>query len=426
MLYDNALLAMAYLEAYQATGNSDFARTCRETLRYADRDMREPGGAFYTASDADSHSASGEKVEGWYYTWSVQEFGAALNARDLAVATGYFGVSEKGNLDGRNVLRVAQSLDELSVDLNIGSAALLQSIDRSREALYRLRSQRPLPFRDEKILTAWNGLMISAFARAALTFADGGYLDAATDAARFVLDHMQKDGRLMRTYIGGKTSGGAFADDYAFFIQALIDLYQASGDIEWFTHAVRLQDVMNDDFEDAGAGAFFLAPETGAALLARAKPTYDGSVPSANSVAVLNLLRLYELTSDDSYRRRAQDLFRNLGAVLAASPAAAPDLLQALDFYTDDAKTIVLVTPGDRGDADPFLQILGSTFLPNHVLTVVTEGPELDRQAAIIPLLEGKRAMRGRTTAYVCIHGICDLPTSDPLVFAAQIGARSP
>jgi len=417
MLYDNALLALAYLEAFQLTGNDNFARVSRETLRYAERDMRSPRGVFYAASDADSRSRNGDMAEGWFFTWSATELANALSESDLEVVNAHYQITDSGDLDGRNVLRIATSIDGLTDSPELG---------RVKDALYQIRSKRPQPFVDTKILTAWNGLMISAFARASLVFADADYLDTASVAGRFILENMQDNGHLLRSWIDDKAAGEAFADDYAFFIQALIDLYQASGDIDWFRHAVRLQAIMNEEFGDSAAGGFFFSATSSKALFAREKPAYDRSIPSANSVAILNLLRFYELTSDDAYRRRAHEAIRYLGEVLTRSPAAAPDLLQALDFYTDEAKAIVLVTAAGREEAEPFLRVLGSTFLPNHVLTVVTQGSELDRHASLVPLLEGKRAMQEKTTAYVCEHGICDLPTSDPAVFATQIGGNAP
>jgi uncharacterized protein YyaL (SSP411 family) len=412
MLYDNALLTISYLEAYQATGNEEFARICRETLRYVSRDMRSSEGAFYTASDADSVSATGETVEGWFFTWSAAELSAALDDAEFDLVSSYYAISDAGDLDGRNVLRVAK-LKDLEND---------SGIERIRDALYQVRLKRSPPFVDTKILAGWNGLMISAFARAGLFLGDENYLAIASEAGRFIIESMFTDNHLRRSYLDGKATGDAFAEDYAFVIQALIDLYQASGDIDWFDRAIQLQAVMDEEFADSKGGGYFFSSATSETLLAREKPAFDSTVPSANSVAVLNLLRLYELTSNDDYRRRAEAAIRYLGEVVSRSPASAPDLLQALDFFNDDAKAIVLVTADNRDQAAPFLRILGDTFLPNHVVTAVTEGAVLDEHATRIPLLEGKRAMRGKTTAYVCEHGICDLPTSDPQVFAQQIG----
>ena len=417
MLYDNALLVISYLEAYQLTGNEDYARVVRDTLLYADRDMRSPSGAFYAASDADSVSASGENIEGAFFTWTLDELETALDTSDRRAASAYFSVAEDGPFDGRNILRVAKTAD--NDDLTDGDLARIKS------RLYESRQLRPAPFVDKKILTAWNGLMISAFARASLYLGDSSYLTTAAEAADFVLGNSRNDGRLMRAVLDGSASGAAFADDYAYMIQALIDLYQASGDIKWFQNALQLQAVMSEDFGDDESGGFFFSPDGNEVALVREKPAYDSTLPSANSVAVLNLLRFYELTSNDSYRVQAQRAIRYLTAAVARSPAAAPDFLQAIDFFLGDPKTIVIVTAGERSEAEPFLRRLGATFLPNHVLTVVQQGDSLNQHAKFLPIVAGKRAMNGHATAYVCIHGICDLPTSDVDVFAKQIGERA-
>jgi uncharacterized protein YyaL (SSP411 family) len=252
---------------------------------------------------------------------------------------------------------------------------------------------------------------------------DDEYLAIASKAANFILQHVSKDGQLMRSSLNGESSGTAFADDYAYTVQALLDLYQASGQISWFKHAVRLQQLMTEEFGDAQDGAFYFSSASGEVALVREKPSSDNTMPSANSVAVLNLLRFYELTSDDAYRVQADAAIRYLDAALSRSPAAAPDLLQSLDFFLDDAKAIVIVTAGGREDALPFLQVLGATFLPNHVVTVVQQGAHLEEHAEWIPIVEAKRAMGGKATAYVCIHGVCDLPTTDAAVFRDQIRA---
>lgn len=411
MLYDNALLAIAYLEAYQLTGNDRFGLIARETLRYAQRDMRAPGGAFYSASDADSRSDEGELVEGWFYTWSAKELADVLTGPELDTVLSCYATTESGDLDGRNVLRRAKPVE--------GCADRLLLI-RANEILYEARSKRAEPFVDTKILTSWNGLMISAFARAATVFGESDYLDVASSAAHFILENMQDNDGLLRSYLNDRASGQAFADDYAYFIQALLDLYEASGVVDWFRHASRLQEQMDLRFTD-GDGGFFFAPASGEALFAREKPVYDGTLPAASSVAVLNLLRLHEFTTDDAYRQRAEAAVRFGGDAVSRSPAGAPEFLNALDFYTGQAKAIVLVTPGERRDAEPFLHVLRSTFLPNHVLIVVEEGDMLEEHAKQIRLLEGKYAMHGKTTAYVCVHGVCDLPTNDPVVFEEQI-----
>lgn len=415
MLYDNAVLAITYLEAYQLSGHPEWARVARETLAYASRDMLSPDGAFYAASDADSISANGEVGEGLYYTWTEDEVAAVLDTKDRLAANAYFGIDKNGEFGDRNVLRVTGTATDPILRED--------DLERVRRSLYDARRFRAAPFVDKKILTAWNSLMISAFARASLVLGDEEYLQRAEAAAEFILSFRRSDGRLARAHLDGEAKGAGFADDYAYLIQALIDLYQASGDIEWFQHALQLQAVMIEDFGDVESGGFFFSPTASEVALSREKPVFDDTLPSANSVAVLNLLRLSELTIDDTYREQAEAAIRYLAGAVTRSPAAAPDLLQAIDFFLDDAKTIVIVTTGARTEAEPFLQVLAATFLPNHVLTVVQEGEELDRHADIAPIVAAKRAMQGRATAYVCIHGICDLPTTDPAVFANQIGA---
>jgi len=418
MLYDNALLAIAYLEAFQLTRDEELKRVLREILLYASRDMRSPDGAFYAASDADSASVSGQDVEGAFFTWTMSEVAAVLNTSDLHNAATYFGIEERGELGDRNILQVSASADQSKLQKD--------EVKRFKNLLYEARQQRPMPFVDKKILTAWNGLMISAFARAALYLGDEEYLAIASEAAEFVLDFMAKDSRLVRSYLDGRTSGSAYADDYAYMIQALIDLYQASGEVRWIRNAIQIQAAMTEDFGDTKSGGFFFSSVQSEVVMVREKPVYDSTMPSANSVGVLNLLRLYELTGADIYRAQATAAIRYLSAAISRAPAMAPDFLQSLDFFMGDAKAIVIVTAGDRSDAEPFLRTLGKTFLPNHVVTVVQQRAALEEHLEFVPIVEAKRAMRGKTTAYVCIHGICDLPTSDISVFAQQIGAGGP
>ena len=408
MLYHNARLVMTYLEAHQVTGDREFARIAREILTFMERELSSADGGFFAAIDADSRSADGQRAEGWYYTWHADELRSALSASELDWVRAYFALNVTGDIGDRSVL--------YRDDWHEPDA----TFDEVRKKLYQVRSQRLPPFVDRKIVTGWNALAISAFAHASRVFSDSRFLGPASKAAAAILDASDEAGRLRRMMVDGTAVGGAFADDYALFIQALIDLYQASGRLEWLQHAIRLQTVMDEDFADAD-GAFFYSTSASDTPLAREKPTFDGSLPSANSTAVLNLLRLHELTSDDVYRQRAQSLIAYLDRALAVSAEALPDLLLGLDFLTSEPKAVVIVTPSSREDAKPFLEILGSTFVPNHVVAVVSEGEELERHGELIPLVRHKYARDGKTTAYVCVHGVCDLPTNDPAVFAGQI-----
>ena len=274
-----------------------------------------------------------------------------MSDSESGIVNALYEITDSGDLDGRNILHVTKSTGDLADEFNMIQDEVRRIIESAREKLYRERQKRPQPFRDQKILTAWNGLMISAFARAALDLNDEVYLVTASRAARFVLDRVQRDGLLLRTYVDGEASGDAYADDYAFFIQALLDLYEASGELDWFREAVRLEQTFSEHFEDRDDGGFFFTSATSEVLLAREKPGFDGSTPSVNSIAVLNLLRLYEFTSNDDYRKRAAKVLTFFGNVLSRSPAALPEMLQALDFYHDDAKEIVIVTVNDRMDA---------------------------------------------------------------------------
>jgi len=410
MLYDNALLAVDYLEAHQATGREDFARIAREILQYIARDMTSPQGAFYSATDADSPGPQGKRVEGFFFTWTPSEIAMALGGEQARVINSYYALTEKGNFEGRNILHTPAPF---------ANEKARGAIEASRELLYAARKKRPPPLRDEKILTAWNGLMISAYARAAAVLHDEEYARRAARAAAFVLKNLRKENRLLRSFMDGRASHQAYLSDYAFLMAGLLDLYEATSDQHWFREALNLDRVLERWYEDAERGGFFLTSHDHEPLLAREKPSHDGAEPSGNSVAVLNLLRLYEFTTDDRYRRRAERVLRVFEDGLKSAPAAFSEMLLAVDFYLDTPKQIILVGQG----VEPFLGRLRRTFLPNRVLAVVSSagGP-----AELSPLIEGKIALKGKATAYVCERQVCQLPTTDPEVFAKQIRKVQP
>ena len=420
MLYDNALLVPAYLEAFQATGRADFARVARETLRYLVRDMTAPDGGFYSATDADSLAPSGRREEGWFFSWTAEELDAVLDAPALALVTAHYGVTPAGNFDGRNVLWTARPLADVATEQGLDEDAARRLLDDARDTLYRARAERPAPLRDEKILTSWNGMAISAFAQAALVLDDPAYAERAAAAADFVLASLRVGDRLLRSYANGEARVAGYLDDYAFLIAGLLDLYEATSDPRWLEVALSLDGVLTNGFEDADGG-FFRTSDEHESMLTREKPGYDGAEPSGNSVQLLNLVRLHEFTTDDAYRQRAERTLRAFGATLSRAPFALSEMLLAVDFQLDTPKEILIITPGARDDAAPFLAELRATFLPNRILTVVPEGDQFAAHAALVPLVEGKFARDGDTTAYVCENRICDLPTTDPAVFAEQI-----
>jgi uncharacterized protein YyaL (SSP411 family) len=426
MLYDNALLTMAYLEGYQATGDEDFARVAREILRYVERDMTSPEGAFYSATDADSPTPGGSREEGWFFTWTPAEILAAVGRERARVVEAYYGVTPAGNFEGRNILHAPRPLGDVARELGLPAEKVRTMVEESREVLYSARSRRPPPLRDEKVLAAWNGLMIGAYSQAALVLGDEQHARRAERAADFVLTKMRRDGRLLRSSKDGQARHNAYLDDYAFMVAGLLDLYEATGEPRWLREALALDATLEAHYEDKQHGGFFMTSGDHESLLAREKPAYDGAEPSGNSVQALNLLRLHELTTDDRYRQRAERTLAAFGDRMTRAPAALSEMLLAADFRLDTPKEVVIVARTARKDAEPLLAKLRSTFLPNRVLAVAAEGEDLAAQSQLVPLLRDKVSRKGQATAYVCERGVCRLPTTDPDVFAQQLRKVEP
>jgi uncharacterized protein YyaL (SSP411 family) len=419
MLYDNALLANAYLDAAAATGRADFAAVTRDILDYVARDMTAPEGGFYSASDADS---GGE--EGAGFVWTPAELARVLGAGDARLAAAYYGITRDGNFHGASIPHRERTLDTVAAQLGVDPGAAALRLAQIRAALLAARQHRPAPQTDRKIIAAWNGLMISAFARAGARLDTPQYVDRAARAAEYVLGPMRRDGRLRRSAFAGQANGDAYLDDYACVIAGLLDLYEATGDVRWLRSAADLARVADAHYADP-AGGYFLAADDTEPLLARQKPAYDGAEPAGNSIMALDLLRLAELTGDDRARARAEATLRAFAPTLGRDPLAMPALLHALDFALDRAKEIVIVAPHDRGEAQPFLDRLHAAFTPNRVV-VVAIGADASALAATIPIAADKTARAGKPTAYVCEQRVCALPTSDPAVFAQQLGRVEP
>jgi hypothetical protein len=428
MLYDNALLVTAYLEGYQATGRKDFARVARETLRFIERDMTAPGGAFYSATDADSPGEGGHREEGAFFTWTPAELEAALGPERARIVARQYGVTEGGNFEGRSILHVSAPPAAVARDLGIPEAELDAVLPEGKELLYRARSLRPGPIRDEKILTAWNGLAISAYARAGHVLDDPGYVERACRAARFLLENAFRGGQLHRTWKDGEARHPGLLEDHAFLVAGFLDLYEASADLAWLEEAVAMDAVLADRFEDKDHGGFFLTGDGHEELLVREKPMYDGAEPAGSSVAVLNLLRLHEFTTDPQYRARAEKAFRYAAPTLKSNPTSLSEMLLALDFLLDRPKQVVVVLPREAGkdESAPLLSVFRDKFVPNRVLSVVREGQEQEKAARIIPLVRGKEAVGGRVTIYVCEERTCMPPTSDPAELLRQVGTVHP
>lgn len=422
MLYDNAILIMTYLEGFQVTGDETFKQTAKEILRYVNRDMTSPAGAFYSATDADSLTPDGHREEGYFFTWTPEELERVLGKDRAEIVKAYYAVGPIGNFEGRNILHTPKKAATVANSFNMQVAKLRTIIEESRILLYQHRNYRQRPLRDEKVLTAWNGLMISAHARAGLILGDSTYIDRAVKAANFILEHLYIQNRLYRIYKDHQTKQIAFLDDYAFMIAALIDLYEASHNINWLEKAIELDTILEKHYEDKENGGFYMTGRSHEALIVREKPAYDGPEPSGNSLAVLNLLRLGEFTFKKSYRERAQKALTSLLGSPNTDPLAFSEMLIAFDFFLDSPKGIVIVTPdGKPNELETFLQAFRQQFVPNRILIVVTQGKANKSSSAIIPSIRGKHALNGKTTAYVCEETLCKLPTQDPTIFSQQI-----
>jgi hypothetical protein len=425
MLYDNALLVMDYLDGYQMTGNPEYRRIVHEVLHYVKRDMTSPEGAFFSATDADSLTPEGHREEGYFFTWTPEEMEKLLGPDLAGLIRNTHAVGSFPNFEGRYILNTPETLSDVAERLDMDEQHLRS---RMAKALYLLRGERehrPPPLRDEKILTAWNGLMISAFAKAAFVLDEPGYRADAVRAATFVLDHLFVDGRLQRSYMDGVAKHNGYLNDYAFLIAGMIDLYEATHDAHWLKRATELEKRLARYYEDTERGGFFMTSMDHEDLIAREKPKHDGALPSGNAVATMNLLRLGAFTSDPDYLLRAEKALQAFSGTLSANPTAMAELQLALDNFLVPPREIVIVEPKDKkGSSGVLLDKLRPPYLPGRILIVATEGNDLDSQAKIIPLLKHKSAMNGKPTAYVCENKTCQAPTDDPEIFARQIASE--
>ncbi|HAA54930.1 MAG TPA: thioredoxin domain-containing protein [Myxococcales bacterium] len=416
MLYDNALLTFSYLDGYQVTKRAEFRRIVEEVLDYVSREMTAPGGGFFSATDADS-----EGHEGKFFVWTLAQIKKHLPARDAKIFATYYAMTSKGNFEGKNILHIPAAPEKVARQLKITKSALRDVIQKSRKRLYLVRKKRIPPLCDTKIITSWNALMISAYARAALVLGRADYRKKAVAASRFLWKHVQRKGRLFRTWKDGVAKHNAYLEDYAFLIAAYLDVFEVTQDVHWLRAARSLQRTLQRYYWDAKAGGYFRTSADHEKLLVRPKPQYDGAVPTGNSIQVMNLLRLYELTTKPRFRLYAEKTMRAFGRRIKTAPMALSEMLLALDFYHDKPKQIVLIKPKQTASITPFLKVLRRSFVPNRVFVVTTQGARQKQLSALIPLVAQKKARKGRVTAYVCTHGVCELPTADPLVFAKQI-----
>ncbi len=433
MLYDNAQLAVVYLEAWQATGSRDFEGVARGILDYVQRELTDPRGGFYSATDADSpvpgHGSAGghpHEEEGWFFTWTPGELETLLGKEQARIISAWFGVTRAGNFEGRNIFMTQREGDKVAAELGISEEKLHSSIEAARPVLLAARDKRPPPGLDDKILAAWNGLMISAFARAGLALGEEGYTESARRATRFVLEHMRKEERLHRSWRGGQLRHNAYLEDHAFLAQGLLDLHEATGELRWLEEAISLHAELQERFADPQGGAFYRTSNDHEVLLARDKPASDGAVPSGNSVALLNLMRLAEITGEPGYGKQAEQGLRAFGAQLRSGSTSMTLMLCALDFLLDRPLEVVLIGPNAKSDLGPMLASMSALFLPNRSLLRAAEGRDLQAKQEQIPLLQLRSARDEKVTAYVCREGVCKLPTNDPREFKEQLTEVDP
>jgi uncharacterized protein YyaL (SSP411 family) len=417
MLYDQAMLAMAYIEAYQATGKEDYERTARQIFTYVLRDMTSPDGGFFSAEDADS-----EGEEGRFYVWTREQVRQALGNEEAGFFAHVFDVNEDGNFteeasrkkSGANILHLTKPLEEIASDLSMSGQDLGARLEAARQKLFDYREERIHPMKDDKILTDWNGLMITALAKGAQAFDEPQYAEVACRAADFILGNMRKaNGRLWHRHRGEWTGIEANLDDYAFLVWGLIELYEAAFDASHLESALELTNDMVRHFWDEGSGGFYLAPDDGESLLVRKQEIYDGAIPSGNSVAMLNLLRLGRMTANPDFEEKAARIGHAFSGSVKQSPAAHGQLMVALDFGIGPSYEVVIAGDEDAADTRAMAEALRTRFLPNKVMLLNPSDRESTKIAGLAQFTENQSSIGGRATAFVCLNHNCRLPTTD-------------
>ncbi|MEL7832509.1 thioredoxin domain-containing protein [Fodinibius sp. Rm-B-1B1-1] len=416
MLYDQAMMLMAYTEGWQLTGNELFKQTVDEVCEYLTRKMRDKDGGFYSAEDADS-----EGEEGKFYVWSIDEVREVLSMTEAELAIGVFNMTEEGNYrdeasgqrTGKNILHLQKPIQALADERDMDVEAVQSEVKSIKKKLLEVRQDRVHPLLDDKILTDWNGLMIAALAKAGAVLGNEDYLQQAEECWSFIADEMLTDnGRLMHRYRNGDVAINGHADDYAFVIWGLLELYEATLDTEYLEQAILLNEQFIDEFWDADDGGFYFTSETAEELLGRKKEIYDGAMPSGNSIAVMNLLRLGRITGRTEWEQMAEDALKLFGNSIKQAPTSFGVALQAVDFMYGNSQEVILA--GKLGDSqtDELVDILRSRFLPRTV--VIFNDSEDGMINSLVPYLADFGMKDGKPTAYVCQNYACELPTHDP------------
>jgi uncharacterized protein YyaL (SSP411 family) len=425
MLYDQALLALAYLEAHQATGEERFGRVASEVLSYVVRELADGQGGFHSAEDADS-----EGGEGAFYTWTADELEAALGPDDAQLARRAFGVRSRGNfaqeadgaLTGRNVLHTGESLSALAGELGLGEDVLATRLESIRLRLLERRARRPRPSVDDKVLADWNGLAIAALARGGAVLGEERWTATALGAADFLLATLRDErGRLLHRWRRGKAGIAATAEDYAYLVWGLLELYDAVLEPRWLAEALRLDDELFARCWDPEEGAYFLAASDAADLPVRRKEAYDGALPSANAVAAWNGYRLARLTGDHEREERARAVERAFGGGVRKGPGAHAALLIAADFRLGPAREVVVAGPRGHRSTRALLEVVRERYAPRSVVLLRPADDDGEEVARLAPFTRSMTAAGGAARAYFCRDFACETPTGDPEELRARM-----
>ena len=417
MLYDQALIAIAYLEAFQATGNRDYGKTAEEIFQYVLRDMCSPMGGFYCAEDADS-----EGVEGKFYVWTKKEVLEILGHSLGELFCKVYNIREEGNYtqeatgkpNGTNIVHLSKGLKAIAGELKLAKIDLARQMELCRQKLLEQREKRVRPERDDKILTDWNGLMIASLAIGARVLHNPQYLEAARRAADFVLRYLKTtDGRLVHRYRDGQAAVEAHLDDYAFLVWGLIELYEASFDAAYLAEALSVNEVMLRHYWDPLKGGLFFTPDDGEQLIIRKKGLYDGAVPSGNSIALANLLRLSHLTAKTDLEQKASEMIRAFSGQVAQSPLAYTQFLCAVDFALGPTKELLIIGQEQAPDTREMIRA-ATGFHPRMVVVLRPSGRDRSAIDFVAGFAKEYQAVGGKATAYLCEGFACRKPITDP------------
>ena len=404
MLYDNAQLLRIYSQAYVITGEPLYKTVVEESAGYLLREMHQPEGGFYSTQDADS-----EGEEGKFFVWTLAEIDALLGAEDGEVFARMYDVTEEGNFEEKNILHPILTVDQASKFFRKEKSEIEALIARTKEKLFTAREKRIKPFRDEKIIAAWNGLLLSGLAEAIKITGASSCLEASRRTVEFIFGRMFRDGYLLHVYKDGQAKLRGYLDDYAFVALGLLDLYEVLLDRSLIDRAMELADIMLREFWDERGGGLFYTGKSHVPLISRAKPVFDASIPSGNAIAAQLLLRLYHLVGAEDYHTRAETILRSYYDAMVSQPFGFAHMLCALDQYLHPAKEIVIV--GERSDArtTDLIKEIHSLYLPNKAVQIFAPGESLEK---VSPLMVGKQQIDGRPTAYVCQNFTCSAPVT--------------